>query len=76
MSKFIIIIFIYFIYYIFLGPNPCSNIAPLVDSTNVTLEFPRPEGRIEYYVINWEALDGNERMEPKYFTFTIFICYN
>lgn len=46
-------------------PNPCSNIAPLVDSTNVTLEFPRPEGRIEYYVINWEALDGNERMEPK-----------
>lgn len=34
-----------------LGPNPVSNIAPLVDSNNVTLEFPRPEGRIEYYII-------------------------
>ncbi|KAL1116196.1 hypothetical protein AAG570_005691, partial [Ranatra chinensis] len=41
-------------------PNPVSNIATLVDSTNVTLEFPRPEGRIEYYVINWVALEGDD----------------
>lgn len=34
-------------------PNPVSNIAPLVDSTNVTLEWPRPEGRVETYVVTW-----------------------
>ncbi|KAJ8944758.1 hypothetical protein NQ318_011665 [Aromia moschata] len=36
------------------GPNPVSNIAPLVDSNNVTLEWPRPEGRVETYIIKWE----------------------
>lgn len=47
-------------------PNPVSNIAALVDSTNVTLEFPRPEGRIEYYVVFWNAIsDVNERMQSK-----------
>ncbi|XP_073996604.1 protein tyrosine phosphatase 10D isoform X2 [Rhodnius prolixus] len=40
-------------------PNPVTDIAPLVDSTNVTLEFPRPEGRIEYYIINWSPLESN-----------------
>nr|CAH7752185.1 unnamed protein product [Callosobruchus chinensis] len=34
-------------------PNPVSNITPLVDSNNVTLEWPRPEGRVETYVVNW-----------------------
>lgn len=43
-------------------PNPVSNIALLVGSTNVTLEFPRPEGRIERYEISWTELanDGSE----------------
>lgn len=30
-----------------------SNIAPLVDSNNVTLEWPRPEGRVEVYMVRW-----------------------
>ncbi|XP_058822089.1 tyrosine-protein phosphatase 10D isoform X2 [Topomyia yanbarensis] len=34
-------------------PNPVSNIAPLVDSNNITLEWPRPEGRVETYIIHW-----------------------
>lgn len=34
-------------------PNPVSNIAPLVDSNNITLEWPRPEGRVEFYMIKW-----------------------
>ncbi|CAH1159779.1 unnamed protein product [Phaedon cochleariae] len=34
-------------------PNPVSNIAPLVDSNNVTLEWPRPEGRVDTYVVKW-----------------------
>lgn len=47
-------------------PNPVSNIAPLVDSNNVTLEWPRPEGRVETYLVRWwpaqypeQALDRN-----------------
>ncbi|XP_034247190.1 tyrosine-protein phosphatase 10D isoform X1 [Thrips palmi] len=46
-------------------PNPVTNIAPLVDSNNVTLEFPRPEGRIEYYIIMWQAEDGGVDPAPK-----------
>ncbi|XP_044737307.1 tyrosine-protein phosphatase 10D-like isoform X2 [Chrysoperla carnea] len=38
-------------------PNPVSNIAPLVDSSNVTLEWPRPEGRVEIYIVRWWATD-------------------
>ncbi|XP_060530895.1 tyrosine-protein phosphatase 10D-like isoform X2 [Cylas formicarius] len=34
-------------------PNPVSNIAPLIDSNNVTLEWPRPEGRAETYLVRW-----------------------
>ncbi|XP_011298900.1 tyrosine-protein phosphatase 10D isoform X2 [Fopius arisanus] len=34
-------------------PNAVVNVTPVVDSTNITLEFPRPEGRIETYVIRW-----------------------
>jgi receptor-type tyrosine-protein phosphatase beta len=42
------------------GPNPVSNIAPLVDSTNVTLEWPRPEGRIDKYSISWQPDEPEE----------------
>lgn len=42
-------------------PNPASNIARLVDSNNVTLEWPRPEGRVETYIIRWwESLNDSE----------------
>ncbi|RZF35702.1 hypothetical protein LSTR_LSTR009570 [Laodelphax striatellus] len=41
-------------------PNPVTSIAPLIDSTNVTLEFPRPEGRIEWFVITWAELGVEE----------------
>lgn len=34
-------------------PNPVSGIIPVADSTNITLEWPRPEGRIETYVLSW-----------------------
>ncbi|KAF6198980.1 hypothetical protein GE061_007003 [Apolygus lucorum] len=47
-------------------PNPVTDVSPLVDSTNVTLDFPRPEGRIEYYIINWVPVDGiSEDTKPK-----------
>lgn len=42
-------------------PNPVSNIAPLVDSNNVTLEWPRPDGRVETYIVRWwESLNSSQ----------------
>ncbi|XP_077287900.1 protein tyrosine phosphatase 10D isoform X2 [Arctopsyche grandis] len=43
-------------------PNPVSNIAPLVDSTNITLEWPRREGRVETYVVSWWNTDPSESL--------------
>ncbi|KAG7207331.1 hypothetical protein KM043_008998 [Ampulex compressa] len=39
-------------------PNPVLNITPVIDSTNVTLEWPRPEGRIEVYAIRWWPVEN------------------
>lgn len=41
------------------------NITPIVDSTNVTLEWPRPEGRIETYVIRWWPVENPEDVRSK-----------
>ncbi|KAJ8675823.1 hypothetical protein QAD02_011609 [Eretmocerus hayati] len=46
-------------------PNPVQNITPVIDSTNVTLEWPRPEGRIEYYELKWWPLDKPENTQTK-----------
>lgn len=40
----------------YIGPNPVSNIALLVDATNLTLQFPRPEGLIDYYTVEYTLL--------------------
>ncbi|ROT62360.1 Tyrosine-protein phosphatase 10D [Penaeus vannamei] len=34
-------------------PNPVRGIAPILDSQNITFEWPRPEGRIDLYTIIW-----------------------
>ncbi|XP_043491071.1 tyrosine-protein phosphatase 10D isoform X2 [Polistes fuscatus] len=46
-------------------PNPVLNIRPIVDSTNVTLEWPRPEGRIETYVIRWWPVENPDDVRAK-----------
>ncbi|XP_071631195.1 tyrosine-protein phosphatase 10D isoform X5 [Temnothorax longispinosus] len=46
-------------------PNPALNITPVIDSTNVTLEWPRPEGRIETYVIRWWPVENPEDSRTK-----------
>lgn len=45
-----------------------SNIAPLVDSNNITLEWPRPEGRVEMYVVRWAAEGEDEPPHTKNIT--------
>ncbi|XP_066583750.1 tyrosine-protein phosphatase 10D isoform X2 [Prorops nasuta] len=49
-------------------PNPVVNITPIVDSNNITLEYPRPEGRIEVYVIKWWPTENPEDSRTKNFT--------
>lgn len=39
-------------------PNPVSNVAQLADTRNVTLEWPRPEGRVERYEVRWREEEG------------------
>lgn len=39
------------------SPNPVADLKPRVDSNNVTLEFNRPEGRIEVYSVKWWPVD-------------------
>ncbi|CAK1544794.1 unnamed protein product [Leptosia nina] len=34
-------------------PNPVSNVAQLADTRNMTLEWPRPEGRVDWYRVTW-----------------------
>lgn len=46
-------------------PNPVSNIVTLVDSNNITLEWPRPEGRVETYIIHWWPTDGPDHVHSK-----------
>ncbi|VVC36919.1 Hypothetical protein CINCED_3A015609 [Cinara cedri] len=51
-------------------PNPVSNIALLVDATNLTIQFPRPEGLIDYYSVEYTLLkppsqtDQNQTSAP------------
>ncbi|CAG4984834.1 unnamed protein product [Colias eurytheme] len=34
-------------------PNPVSNVLQLADTRNMTLEWPRPEGRVDWYQVEW-----------------------
>lgn len=45
-----------FVFILFLEPNPASSIALLVDATNLTIQFPRPEGLIDYYSVEYILL--------------------
>ncbi|KAL0121824.1 hypothetical protein PUN28_006942 [Cardiocondyla obscurior] len=46
-------------------PNPVLNITPIIDSTNITLEWPRPEGRIETYILKWWPVENTEDVRTK-----------
>ncbi|XP_046673294.1 tyrosine-protein phosphatase 10D isoform X3 [Homalodisca vitripennis] len=53
-------------------PKPVSDIAPLVGSTNLTMEFPRPGGRIERYEVSWaEVTDGGQVLPARHKNMTL-----
>ena len=35
------------------APNSVRSVVPVLDSQNVTLEWPRPDGRIDDYTVVW-----------------------
>ncbi|XP_050561388.1 tyrosine-protein phosphatase 10D isoform X1 [Spodoptera frugiperda] len=37
-------------------PNPVSNVEQLVDTRNMTLEWPVPGGRVEWYSLHWRPV--------------------
>ncbi|CAH0628548.1 unnamed protein product [Chrysodeixis includens] len=39
-------------------PNPVTNVEQLVDTRNLTLEWPRPGGRVEWYALRWWPLEA------------------
>uniref|UniRef100_A0A6P7G206 protein-tyrosine-phosphatase n=1 Tax=Diabrotica virgifera virgifera TaxID=50390 RepID=A0A6P7G206_DIAVI len=46
-------------------PNPVSNINPIVDSNNVTLEWPRPEGRVDIYIVKWKETGSGSHLNKQ-----------
>uniref|UniRef100_A0A0K8UW28 protein-tyrosine-phosphatase n=1 Tax=Bactrocera latifrons TaxID=174628 RepID=A0A0K8UW28_BACLA len=46
-------------------PNEVSNIIPLVDSRNITLEWPKPEGRVESYILKWWPTENSSKSQTK-----------
>ncbi|XP_070491352.1 tyrosine-protein phosphatase 10D isoform X3 [Chironomus tepperi] len=46
-------------------PNTVGNVVTLVDSSNITLEWSRPEGRVEMYIINWWPTDSPDHIHSK-----------
>ncbi|KAM3958132.1 LOW QUALITY PROTEIN: tyrosine-protein phosphatase 10D [Aphomia sociella] len=45
-------------------PNPVSNVAQLADTRNMTLEWPRPGGRVDWYELHWWPREEPEPSSP------------
>lgn len=48
-----------------------SNIALLVDATNLTIQFPRPEGLIDYYSVEYTLLKAPSQADQNQTTTSI-----
>jgi receptor-type tyrosine-protein phosphatase beta len=46
-------------------PQAVSNVDPLLDAENVTLQWPRPEGRVDLYHVKWYPLSNPEDVRLK-----------
>ncbi|CAF4853022.1 unnamed protein product [Pieris macdunnoughi] len=46
-------------------PNPVSNVAQLADTRNMTLEWPRPEGRVDAYRVRWWPAEDEGGAAPE-----------
>uniref|UniRef100_A0A6A7G6Z0 protein-tyrosine-phosphatase n=2 Tax=Hirondellea gigas TaxID=1518452 RepID=A0A6A7G6Z0_9CRUS len=46
-------------------PNPVRSVVPVLDSQNITLEWPRPDGRIDDYTVIWWQTGQPDRKASK-----------
>lgn len=57
------------------APNPVKLIDHHLDSQNITFEWPRPEGRIDFYtIIWWNDLTPNKKVCDE-MDVTVYFCY-
>lgn len=47
------------------NPDPVSDVVALVDTTNLTLEWVRPSGRVEWYSVSWWEVRAGGRSSPE-----------
>ena len=47
------------------APAPVTEIQPVLDAENITLQWPRPDGRIDEYFIAWFPLDDPDDARAK-----------
>ena len=47
------------------APAPVTEIQPVLDAENITLQWPRPNGRIDEYFIAWFPLDDPDDARAK-----------
>ena len=47
------------------APAPVTEIQPVLDAENITLQWPRPDGRIDEYFIAWFPLDAPDDARAK-----------
>jgi len=48
-----------------IAPQPVKEIQPILDAENITLEWPRPDGRIDFYYVTWFPVDNEEDISTK-----------
>ena len=51
--------------YQIIEPQAIANLQPILDAENVTLQWPRPEGRVDFYHIKWYPLANKEDVRNK-----------
>lgn len=51
--------------YQIIEPQAVANLQPILDAENVTLQWPRPEGRVDFYHIKWYPLANKDDIRNK-----------
>jgi len=48
-----------------INPHPVQDITPILDAENITLQWTRPEGRIDLYYVTWFPLEDPEDVRAR-----------
>ena len=48
-----------------IDPKSVENLQPILDAENVTLQWPRPEGKVDVYHIKWYPISNENDVRQK-----------